>query len=45
VIRKAVPALEVDRYMAGDLAAAGELVRSGALIASVSAGILPGLEG
>jgi histidine ammonia-lyase len=45
VIRKALPALEVDRYMAGDLAAAAELVRSGALIASVSAGILPGLEG
>jgi histidine ammonia-lyase len=44
-VRRAVPALEVDRYMAGDLAAAGKLVRSGALCDSVSAGILPGLEG
>jgi histidine ammonia-lyase len=44
-IRRAVPELEADRYMAGDLAAAAELVRSGALCDSVSAGILPGLEG
>ena len=44
-IRAAVPALEVDRYMAGDLAAASELVLSGALNASVGEGILPGLEG
>ena len=44
-IREAVPALEVDRYMAGDLATAAELVRSGTLCESVSAGILPGLEG
>jgi histidine ammonia-lyase len=43
-IRAAVPALDADRYMAGDLAAAGELVKSGALNASVSAGILPSLE-
>ncbi len=42
-IRAAVPELEVDRYMAGDLAAAAELVKSGALNASVSAGLLPGL--
>ena len=42
-IRGAVPPLEADRYMAGDLAAAEELVRSGALNASVSEGILPGL--
>jgi len=42
-IRSAVPALDVDRYMAGDLAAAGELVKSGMLNASVSAGILPEL--
>jgi histidine ammonia-lyase len=43
-IRAAVPALEVDRYMAGDLEAAADLVKSGALNASVSVGILPGLE-
>jgi histidine ammonia-lyase len=42
-IRSAVPTLEIDRYMAGDLAAAAELVSSGALNASVSEGILPGL--
>jgi histidine ammonia-lyase len=42
-IRSAVPTLEADRYMAGDLEAAAELVRSGALNASVSDGILPGL--
>ena len=43
-IRAVVPTLEVDRYMAGDLEAAAELVRSGALNASVGEGILPGLE-
>jgi histidine ammonia-lyase len=42
-IRAAVPGLEVDRYMADDLAAAAELVASGALNASVSAGLLPEL--
>lgn len=42
-LRQVVPTLEVDRYMAGDLAAAGTLVGSGALNASVSAGILPAL--
>lgn len=42
-IRGVVPTLEVDRYMAGDLEAGAELVKSGALNASVSAGILPGL--
>jgi len=44
-IRGVVPTLEVDRYMAGDLAAAAELVKSGALNASVNAGVLPGLLG
>jgi histidine ammonia-lyase len=44
-IRAVVPTLEVDRYMAGDLAAAAELVKGGALNASISAGVLPGLEG
>ncbi len=43
-IRARVTTLEVDRYMAGDLEAATELVRDGTLNASVSAGILPGLE-
>ncbi len=44
-LRTAVPTLDEDRYMATDLAAAGELVKTGALNASVSAGILPALEG
>ncbi len=44
-VRAVVSTLETDRFMAGDLEAAAELVRSGALNASVSAGILPGLEG
>ena len=42
-IRAVVPTLEVDRYMAGNLEAGAELVKSGTLNASVSAGILPGL--
>ena len=42
-IRKVVPDLEVDRYMADDLAAGAELVLSGTLNASVSAGVLPEL--
>ncbi len=42
-IRAVVPTLEDDRYMAGDLEAACELVRSGTLVASV-ADVLPGLE-
>jgi histidine ammonia-lyase len=44
-IRAVVPTLDVDRYMAGDLEAAADLVRSGALNASVGDGVLPGLEG
>ena len=43
-IRSVVPELEVDRYMADDLKAGAQLVLSGALNASVGAGILPGLE-
>jgi histidine ammonia-lyase len=43
-IRRSVPTLGDDRFMAGDLAAASELVRSGALNASVSDGLLPELE-
>ncbi|MBO6717622.1 MAG: histidine ammonia-lyase [Rhizobiaceae bacterium] len=42
-IREVVPTLGDDRYMAGDLAAASELVRSGALNASVGDSILPEL--
>ena len=42
-IRAKVPTLELDRFMAGDLEAGAELVKGGALNASVSAGILPGL--
>ncbi|MBB4103320.1 histidine ammonia-lyase [Allorhizobium borbori] len=44
-IRAAVPALEEDRYMAGDLKAAAALVASGVLTGSVSTGVLPALEG
>ncbi|THF48679.1 histidine ammonia-lyase [Allorhizobium terrae] len=44
-LRDKVPTLEVDRFMAPDLAAASALVADGALVGSVSAGILPGLEG
>jgi histidine ammonia-lyase len=40
-IRSVMPTLEADRYMAAELEAAIELVRSGALNASVSEGILP----
>ena len=42
-VRSVVPTLELDRYMAGDLAAAKEVVMSGRLNASVSDEILPGL--
>lgn len=42
-LREAVPTLEEDRYMAGDLEAASELVASGALVAAISSGILPAL--
>ena len=43
-IRAVAPTLEEDRYLAPDLAAAAELVASGALNAAVPAGILPVLE-
>jgi histidine ammonia-lyase len=43
-IRAVVPTLEVDRYMASDLAAGGELVLSNRLNVCVSAGLLPELE-
>ncbi|MUZ74563.1 histidine ammonia-lyase [Agrobacterium vitis] len=44
-LRGVVPTLEEDRFMAPDLAAASALVADGALVGSVSAGILPELEG
>lgn len=44
-LRSAVPALENDRFMAPDLFAAAKLVADGSLTASVSAGLLPALEG
>ncbi|WP_265516038.1 histidine ammonia-lyase [Nitratireductor luteus] len=43
-IRTVVPELEADRFMAPDLENAIELVRSGALNASISPGILPELR-
>ena len=43
-LRKVVPTLEVDRYMADDLKAAAGLIASNALNESVSTGILPVLE-
>ena len=42
-VRAQVPSLENDRYMANDLAAATRLVASGALVSSVSPGLLPEL--
>ena len=43
-IRQAVPDLEEDRYLAPDLERAIELVRSGALNASIPENILPELR-
>ena len=42
-VRRAVPGLEEDRYLAGDLAGAARLVAEGALEGDISAGILPEL--
>ena len=42
-LRSVVPALEDDRYMASDLAAAAQLVAGGTLTTSVSTGLLPTL--
>ncbi|GGE88878.1 histidine ammonia-lyase [Stappia taiwanensis] len=42
-VRAAVPHLEEDRYMAGDLAQASRLVADGRLAAAIAAGILPSL--
>jgi histidine ammonia-lyase len=43
-LREKVPGLNDDRYMAPDLEAATELVRSGAFVATVSQGFMPPLE-
>jgi histidine ammonia-lyase len=43
-LRERVPRLEQDRYLAPDIAAAADLVRSGALPAAADAD-LPGFEG
>ncbi|MBA3038870.1 MAG: histidine ammonia-lyase [Alphaproteobacteria bacterium] len=45
VLRRVVATLDEDRFMAPDLAAASALVADGSLVASVSDGLLPGLEG
>jgi histidine ammonia-lyase len=43
-LRNSVPVLEDDRFMAGDLQRASEIVASGQLANAVDAGILPRLE-
>jgi histidine ammonia-lyase len=43
-LRERVPRLEHDRYLAPDIAAAADLVRSGALTAATDLD-LPGIEG
>ncbi len=45
MLRRVVATLDEDRFMAPDLAAASALVADGSLVASVSDGLLPGLEG
>ncbi len=44
VLRAEVPTLEVDRYMADDLAAASRIIADGSLVGVVSPAILPALE-
>lgn len=44
VLRANVPTLEVDRYMANDLASASAIIADGSFVASISANILPALE-
>jgi histidine ammonia-lyase len=44
VLRAHVPTLEVDRYMANDLASASAIIADGSFVASISANILPALE-
>lgn len=44
VLRSHAPTLDVDRYMANDLAAASAIIADGSFIRSISADILPSLE-
>jgi len=44
VLRAHVPTLEVDRYMANDLASASSIIADGSFTGSISANILPALE-
>lgn len=44
VLRANVPTLEVDRYMANDLASASAIIADGSFTGSISANILPALE-
>lgn len=43
-LRAHVPTLDVDRYMANDLASASAIIADGSLTASISTNILPALE-
>ena len=45
LVRASVPHLEDDRHFAPDIAAAAGLVRTGALAATVAAGMLPAISG
>ncbi|MEJ5085546.1 histidine ammonia-lyase [Brucella pseudogrignonensis] len=44
VLRAKVSTLDVDRYMANDLASASAIIADGSFVASISANILPALE-
>jgi len=44
VIRRAIPKLVEDRYMADDISRGAELISSGRLIRAISQGILPSLD-
>ncbi|WP_079212185.1 histidine ammonia-lyase [Brucella pituitosa] len=44
VLRSKVPTLDVDRYMANDLASASAIIADGSFTGSISANILPALE-
>jgi histidine ammonia-lyase len=44
-LRAKVPTLEVDRYMADDIATATAMIADGSIVAAISPGILPALEG
>lgn len=44
-IRDKIPTLVEDRYMAGDMATAGALIASGALVEAAGVDVLPGVSG